>query len=165
MTVIGSGLAIGLIIFILVIFLIVLSASILSIIGKWKLFKKAGKKGWEAIIPYYSTWTLVEISGCKWWFFLIIVCSSMLSLKLTYNVDEMTSIFFDPLYFIRTIINFIAMLCVNYNISKKCNKDIGYAIGLTILPFIFYPMLGLGNTKFDFNVKVSPYGVIKEGEN
>lgn len=37
--------------------------------------------------------------------------------------------------------------------------------GLAIFPFIFYSMLGLGNTKFDFNVKVSPYGVIKEGEN
>lgn len=40
----------------------------------------------------------------------------------------------------------------------------GYAIGLTFLPFIFYPILGLGSTSFDGNVDVSPYGVIKEGD-
>lgn len=164
MEIIGGSIAAGIIIFILIVLLFVLAASILEIIGKWKLLKKAGKKGWEAIIPYYNTWTLVEISGCKWWFFLIIICSSALSLNFSYNINETTNISFNSLDLLGGIINFVAMLCINYNISKKCNKDMAYAIGLTILPFIFYPILGFGNATFDNNVKVSPYGVIKEGE-
>ena len=164
MELIGGSLAAGIIIFILIVLIFGIATGILEIIGKWKLLKKAGKKGWEAIIPYYSAWTLVEISGCKWWFFLIIICSSMLSLNFSYNINETTNISFSTLDFIGSIINFVAMLCVNYNIAKKCNKDMGIAIGLTILPFIFYPILGLGNTKFDNNIKVSPFGVIKEGE-
>ena len=88
----------------------------------------------------------------------------MVSLNFSYNINETTNISFSSLDFIGSIVNFVAMLCVNYNISKKCNKDMGFAIGLTILPFIFYPMLGIGNAEFDNNVKVSPYGVIKEGE-
>ena len=63
-----------------------------------------------------------------------------------------------------SIINMLALFCVNYNISKKCNKDYLYAIGLTILPFIFYPMLGFGKSELNKDIKVSPYGVIKEGE-
>ena len=33
------------------------------VIIRWKIFKKAGKNGWEALIPIYSSWTLFEISG------------------------------------------------------------------------------------------------------
>lgn len=164
MELIGGSLAAGILIFVFVFCLILLATTILEIVGKWKLLKKAGKKGWEAIIPYYNTWTLVEISGCKWWFFLIIICSSAMSLSFSYNINESANISFDILDFIGSLVNFFAMLCVNYNISKKCNKDMGFAIGLTILPFIFYPILGLGNTNFDNYVEVSPYGVIKEGE-
>ena len=51
---------------------------ILTVVGKWKVFKKAGKNGWEALIPYYNTWVLCEIADIKWWFFLIIIAGSLL---------------------------------------------------------------------------------------
>ena len=35
---------------------------VLYIVGYVKLFKKAGRDGWEAIIPFYNDWVLVEIS-------------------------------------------------------------------------------------------------------
>ena len=44
--------------------------------------------------------------------------------------------------------------------SKKCNKDMGFAIGLTILPFIFYPILGFGDSKF--NNSMAYYSFIAE---
>lgn len=144
--------------------LIILVCSILQIIGLWKMFKKSGKKGWEAIIPYYNTWTLIEISGCKWWYFLILIGSSLLSFNFNYKISDTSQISFNMLDGLGTLINYFIMFCVNYNIAKKFNKDRLYAVGLTLLPFIFYPILGLGKSEFDKNVKVSPYGVIKEGE-
>ena len=126
MEIVGGSIAATIIIFIFVILLLILAVSILELIGKWKLLKKAGKKGWEAIIPYYSTWTIVEISGCKWWFFIIIVCSSALSLNFSYDINETTNISFNSLELIGSIINFVAMLCINYNIAKKCNKDMAF---------------------------------------
>lgn len=164
MGLISNNLAIGLIIFVIIVLMFTIVLSIIEIIGKWKLFKKAGKPGWASIIPYYNNWVLVEISGCKWWFFLIIIGSSLISLNFDYHINETTSIGFNLYNLLGSIVNFLGMLCVNYNISKKCNKDMAYAIGLTILPFIFYPMLGFGKVSFDNNIKVSPYGVIKEGD-
>lgn len=35
----------------IIILIILIPFCILYIIGRWKLFKKAGKNGWEAIIP------------------------------------------------------------------------------------------------------------------
>ncbi len=35
--------------------------AVIAIVSLWKIFKKAGKNGWEAIIPIYNMITLVEI--------------------------------------------------------------------------------------------------------
>lgn len=101
---------------------------VLQIIGEWKVFKKAGKKGWEAIIPYYNTWTLIEISGCKWWYFLIIIGSSLISYNITLDINESSSLSFNMLEGVGTLINYFIMYCVNFNIAKKFNKDYLYAI-------------------------------------
>ena len=67
------------VIFILTLCLFIFAGLILTVVGKWKVFKKAGKNGWEALIPYYNTWVLCEIADIKWWFFLIIIAGSLLS--------------------------------------------------------------------------------------
>ena len=48
--------------------MIIIVLLVLYFIGLWKLFQKAGKNGWEAIVPFYNTWVLVEISGLAWWY-------------------------------------------------------------------------------------------------
>ena len=41
---------------------------ILALAGYWKLFQKAGRKGWEALIPFYSSYVMLKISGRPvWW--------------------------------------------------------------------------------------------------
>ena len=53
--------------------LIGLILAVIQLIGKWEIFKKAGRKGWEAIIPLYSTWILMtEVAKLNWWWFLIL---------------------------------------------------------------------------------------------
>lgn len=44
---------------------------IVSIVGLWRVFQKAGRPGWAAIIPFYNTWTLLEIGGQKGWYALL----------------------------------------------------------------------------------------------
>jgi magnesium-transporting ATPase (P-type) len=50
-----------------------LIATLLNAIGLWKVFEKAGEKGWKALVPIYSTWTLFEISGKPGWWALLLV--------------------------------------------------------------------------------------------
>ena len=56
---------------VVLIVLIVLLLIVVEIVAKWKLFKKAGRNGWESLIPIYSSWVLVEISSLNWWWFLL----------------------------------------------------------------------------------------------
>ena len=41
---------------------------ILAVAGYWLLFKKAGRRGWEALIPYYADYIMLKLSGRPgWW--------------------------------------------------------------------------------------------------
>jgi len=88
--------------------LIVLAVAIVSIIAQWNFFKKAGKNGWEALIPYYNTWILVEISGLNWWYFLIILAPTILTMIGIAALSGIASLASRFVYFM-----------IYYNIAKK----------------------------------------------
>jgi len=47
---------------------------ILCLAGYWKLFEKAGRPGWQALVPIYSIYVMLKISGRPvWWLFWLIV--------------------------------------------------------------------------------------------
>jgi len=137
--------------FLFFIIIIALAAIVVQIIANVKLYKKAGKDGWEAIIPFYSTWVRCEIAGVKWWFFLII------------NAEIIVSIIgLAGLIPLAGLASLAASFACNYNIAKKFGKDpIGFGIGLTLLPVVFDSILGFGDANYS-DVSVSSYGPIEE---
>jgi hypothetical protein len=42
------------------------------------------------------------------------------------------------------IVNIVVLAILSIDLAKSFGKGTGYGIGLWLLPFIFYPMLGLG---------------------
>ena len=50
-------------------------ALVLFLVGTWKLFDRAGEKGWKAIIPFYNLYIGVKLfwGGSPWKFLLIFV--------------------------------------------------------------------------------------------
>ena len=130
---------------------IVLAVVVVQIIANVKLYQKAGKAGWEAIIPYYNTWVLCEIAGVKWWFFLIANAVTIIGI---FRISALS-----PL---GALIALAGSFAINYNIAIKFGKDpVGYGIGLTLLPVIFSCILGFGSAKYE-DVSVSAYGPITE---
>ena len=52
----------------------IISISTLHGISTWKLYTAAGKKAWEAFIPVYNGFTLMQlINRPKWWIILIFI--------------------------------------------------------------------------------------------
>ena len=141
---------------IFVIFFIVLAIAwlIVYIIGLWNLFKKAGKQGWESIIPFYNMWVLVEISGLAWWWFLLLISPTILGI-IDDNLSKLSS-----------VIVIFGNFCCYYNISKKLHKDTGFAILTTIFNTIMIPVIGLSkNYQFDNSIKVSEIGPFEKTTN
>jgi hypothetical protein len=94
---------------------------LLIVIGMWKVFTKAGKPGWAAIIPIYNMIVLLEIAGKPiWWFILMLI----------------------------PFVNIVVLIIVLIALARNFGKGVGFAIGLLLLPFIFYPILGFGDAKY-----------------
>lgn len=144
------------IIAIIFICLIAIAAIVVFIIGEVKLFKKAGKPGWAAIVPFYNTYVLVEIAGLNWWWFLIAIAGSILTAS-----DS------DGFEFISFAASAFANFVIFFNLAKKFHQEPKkFAIlGLFFSP-IMITILGLSNSyEYDSSAKVSlngPFGEEKE---
>ncbi|MET6990253.1 signal peptidase I [Sediminicola arcticus] len=54
--------------------LFILIVQIIHFLGTWKLYVKAGRKGWEASVPIYNAIVLMQIiNRPKWWTFLLFI--------------------------------------------------------------------------------------------
>ena len=44
---------------------------IIGIVGRWKVFEKAGKAGWKSLIPFYSGYCLFDIAMGTGWLYIL----------------------------------------------------------------------------------------------
>lgn len=136
--------------FMMIISLIAIAAGVLTIIGEWKVFEKTGRPGWAAIVPYYNQWVLYEIGNYPPLLILISVGKSLLAFIAGFIAPFMdyNDAFVAPymilmsLSSMASIATLVINILVSLNIAKKFNKSSGYGVGLALLPYVFYPMLG-----------------------
>ncbi|MEO0471847.1 MAG: DUF5684 domain-containing protein [Bacteroidota bacterium] len=99
----------------------VFSTLILYIVSFWKIFEKAGRPGWEALIPFYNVYRYIKISGNSGWMILLL---------------------FIP------IVSLIGNIIINLGMAKKFGRSDGFGIGLALLGFVFIPILAFGDSVY-----------------
>lgn len=103
-----------------------LSFLVLMIAANWKVYGKAGKPGWGAIVPIYNVVLLLEIvNRPSWWILLLFV----------------------------PVANFVVTIMLLVDLAKSFGKSVSFALGLIFLPFIFFPMLGFGSAEYQVSVQ------------
>lgn len=94
---------------------------ILAFAGLWKVFEKAGKPGWAAIVPIYNFIVLTEIvKKPSYWALLM-------------------------------LIPYVGLIWGIWSINllvKRFGKDEAFTVGCVVLPFIFLPILGFGESQY-----------------
>ena len=50
--------------------LILLAISVMDLLGRWKVYKKAGEPGWKAFVPLYREYTLFHLAWADKYFWL-----------------------------------------------------------------------------------------------
>lgn len=93
----------------------------LMVVSMWKIFTKAGKPGWAALVPFYNIIILHEIIGKPAWWIV--------------------------LYFL-PLVNFVIMVWTTNLLAKSFGNSEGFTIGLLFLPFIFYPVMAFGDSSY-----------------
>jgi len=114
----SSALATALVI---VVLLPIVVAWLAIVAGTWKLFVKAGRHGWESLIPFWILIALCAIAGRPWWWSVAI---------------------FVP------ILNLVFLCALALDIAKAFGKNPLFGIGLFLIPWIMYPVLGFSNARY-----------------
>jgi hypothetical protein len=87
----------------------------------WRIFVKAGKPGWAAIIPIYNILVELEILGRPWWWLLLMLIP---------------------------LVNVVIGIILIFDMAKVFGKGTGFGFGLLFLSFIFIPILAFGDAKY-----------------
>ena len=144
---------------------------ILVIIAEWKIFEKAGEKGWKSLIPIYNQYILFKIIGAKAWFWaflgITLVASIMMSanaLPVDYNASqtEINAVLntldwgnYVP-FCIGMTVTMVAGLFfeifVAIKLAKAFGKGTAYILGLIFFAPIVLMVLGFGKAKYDKKV-------------
>lgn len=101
---------------------------IIYLIGLWKVFVKAGKPGWAAIVPVYNGMTLAEVAGYpSWWGLGMLISPVSLVLSIIFGM----------------------------NIAKRFGRSETFGIvALGLFSFVGYLMVGFG--KDIYNAEATP---------
>lgn len=104
-------------------FLIWLAVTVPGALVGWVLvFRKAGMPGWAALVPFYNIYVMVvhvaRLSNL--WFVLVLIPGVQL----------------------------IAVFLVNMEVAKRFGRSEAYGLGLALLGFVFYPVLGFGKSQY-----------------
>lgn len=121
---------------------------VLEIIAMWRIFKKAGKHGWAAIIPIYNQVTLFNVAGMSGWWTLAVIAFAILgnlAQNISYNGDSTSGAILSIIAGIGSLVLFIYTYI---RIAKAFGKGTGFAIGLILLNPIFMMILGFGAAKY-----------------
>lgn len=122
-----------------------LAALIAMILGKYKLFKKAGEPGWLAFIPFYSNYVFyTRICGLHWAWFAGWLAVTFLSLG---NIVVTA---------LKLFVNGIAY----YNLAIRCNRDkTASLIFGAIFPSIVEMVYGFSPWNYDKTIEVNQSGL------
>ncbi len=101
---------------------------VIVIAGTWRVFTKAGQPGWAVIIPIYNLYVMCRIAGKPgWWLILMFV----------------------------PLVNIIITGVVSIDIARAFGKGAGFGVGLWLLSFIFYPVLGFSSAQYQGPARVT----------
>ena len=91
----------------------------------WRIFIKANKPGWYALIPILNIITIMQIS------------------KTPINAKNIICLFIP-------VVNWIIIAIIYTDLAKSFDKDPIFGIGLLFLPIIFFPILAFDSSTYKY---------------
>ena len=111
----------------------------LALYGRWAAFKKVGVEGWEGLVPTYSSIVQCEFSGYD-----RKIYAKSLFIGLLMSITYIGLIVAIPYIIYHSYL-------LNKATASAFGKSESFAIGLTLLGFVFWPILGLGDARYSGN--------------
>lgn len=133
--------------------------TILLLVSTWRVYQKAGCKGWLALVPYYSTYTLYKISWGNGWYFLVQLLASAAPAVCTsgsYLITAFTGFMFPDGWYqaismigtVLSVLAFFVSVVTYFHLALAFKRNFLFALGLIFLNPIFMCILAFGPARY-----------------
>ena len=92
------------------------------LLGWLGVFPKAGLPRWAALVPVYNVYLLVV------------------------GVARLSILWFVLLWI--PVVQIVAALLVNVEVARRFGRSEGFGVGLAMVGFVFYPLIGFGDAQY-----------------
>lgn len=110
----------------------------------WKIFVKAGRKGWECLIPFWGPILFFSIAKVHWlWLIVMILCNAMAEFNDSNTFGNLLC----------AVISIAISIYFAYNLARAFGKNIILSIILSIYPLslILMPILAFDKSEYNFD--------------
>ncbi len=106
--------------------IVVLAVCLLQVVSMWIVFEKASEPGWAILVPAYNMWVLAEVGDKPGWLGLLMFFSGFIP-------------------YVGPLVGLVLSAVISIGVARAFGRGIGFGVGLTILPFVFYPILAFAS--------------------
>lgn len=124
-----------------------IAISILTIIALWRIFKKAGEKGWKVLIPIYNVYIFTKVAWTGSMFPIMLILSIIGGFAANY-FSGLVSILIAMITLVSLFLFYIMMI---HKLSKRFGHGLGFTLGLLLFYPFFIMIIGFGKSKYDYN--------------
>ena len=130
----------------------------LVILIYWRLFTKAGLKGWKSLIPIYNEYCLYDIGWEGRYFWYILLCAVLpLSVLLVAGYPRLVTGDLSGIAFPFLVIDLVASLFVmvisckmSIRLSHRFNRSTAFGVvGLWLFSIVGFAILAFGSADYD----------------
>lgn len=138
----------------------VILIGIFTLICWWRIYAKAGEKGWKILIPLYNNYIKFKIAWKPRTYFIQLTLCILLCVSYFMYIHSIIGFAYDSevglaLYLYAGIANLVISIAIitiwiilSVKIAKAFGKDGGFAAGLIFLTPIFLGILAFGSAKY-----------------
>ena len=159
--------------------LIQLALYVLLIASMCKIFQKANEEWWKALIPFYGNYVEFKIAGKRKLFWVqlivsivsVVIGSILIIASLAGIIDTSFNSGRDSIratesvhilmFFLGILIMIVPSFIINaikcVGLARSFGLSGGFAAGLILLPYVFYPILAFGKSQYIVQYQ-NPYG-------
>ncbi len=133
-------------VFVIAFGIIIILLGLLFLAAEWRIFSKAGEKGWKSLVPFYGLFISHHIVGMSHVWFILEIVAWIAELMF-----EMIKFPEAVVFWFGIVTGVFTLISGAVHLIKMCrcfSKGTGFKIGMLLIPELFLLILAFGKAEY-----------------
>jgi hypothetical protein len=119
---------------------------LLTVVSMWRIFVKAGRPGWQSLVPGYNIYVIFRMADLPPWQASAFIATVVARAAARFIPGVSGGSMIISLTLVLASAGFWFVACLG--LASKFGRGTAFAIGLVLVPFVFFPVLAFGSAPY-----------------